>query len=483
MDGRDRWDEHYRQLIDQAQREANGLLDRFQQSIDDWLHGMLNWPDENWRRELDRLVEHSRYSGLEIESGSIAAIRELLEARVGRMGPFAARGADREGSSVVQLAMAPGDSTGSDVDVELTAESEGTYVDGVEVAGPGPGTTDSFRAKVQKALEILDPDIARWWKAPSVDALVRSRRAWFWNRVSSHMEGDRPIVVVDDSYTSGQTAQAIISEVTSGWAAHSIGASYKGYRFGRTQNIDKWRRWQKDSAVEAAQLASVLAELYVSGIASVNPAGELVVTIDDIERNGLRWDQLLNVLPYIGTVAVAAIVIKVGGRTIRIPRGLARRFKQLTKKQQDDLIRRAAAADPKDVENVVRRGVDSIVGPGEWKKVSETMPDRARAYQRQITGREHEAYFIGSTGYDGYKDGKLFEVKGRGHLHIFKDPSKHWLQGGKKLAKQARKQLEAAGSVPLEWHVAEEEFVPILDSIFKKEGVHGVTIVFTKPLQ
>jgi hypothetical protein len=35
---------------------------------------------------------------------------------------------------------------------------------GIEVAGAGPETTQSYRDKVQKALEILDPRIAAWWK-------------------------------------------------------------------------------------------------------------------------------------------------------------------------------------------------------------------------------------------------------------------------------------------------------------------------------
>jgi hypothetical protein len=77
--------------------------------------------------------------------------------------------------------------------------------EGVEVAGKGPQTTRSYQEKVQKALEILDPKVARWWKANSVNGQVRSRAAGWWqSKHRSWLEGDtQPVVEVDQNATPG----------------------------------------------------------------------------------------------------------------------------------------------------------------------------------------------------------------------------------------------------------------------------------------
>src|SRR5690606_35788324 len=50
-------------------------------------------------------------------------------------------------------------------------------------------------------------------------------------------------------------------------------------------------------------------------------------------------------------------------------------------------------------------------GPGKWKRVNETMSERAARYQRQITGRPvDEAYVVDGVRFDGYRNGKLVDM-------------------------------------------------------------------------
>jgi hypothetical protein len=218
--------------------------------------------------------------------------------------------------------------------------------DGVEVAGPGPDTTVWYRTKVRKALEILDPRIARWWHANSVNGLVRSRAAAFWQ--SSHyslMEvGNQPVIVVDEDYTAGQTAQAIVTEVTGGWFADSIGVFYKKYQFVQTGDVEEFRKWQLGAVKEAARLASQLAEMYVSGIATLTPGGDLVLFTTDVMQRGLKLDQLVNLLPLLGHLPIGAIIVKLGKRELKVSKDIAKKFEKITQSERLDVLRKMATA-------------------------------------------------------------------------------------------------------------------------------------------
>ena len=232
--------------------------------------------------------------------------------------------------------------------------------DGVEVAGPGPATSESYRAKVQKALEILDPRLARWWQANGVSGQVRSRVAAFWqfSHYSRLEERDHPVIVVDENYTAGQTAQAIISEVAGGWFADSVGVFYKKQRFLQTGDIEEFQKWQRGAAREAARLASQLAEMYISGIATLTPAGDLVVLAGDVAERGLKLDQLLNLLPLLAHVPIGAIVVKLGKRELKLPKQLARDFEKLSVEQRKSLLVQAAAAKTDDESvGIIKRAI------------------------------------------------------------------------------------------------------------------------------
>jgi hypothetical protein len=241
------------------------------------------------------------------------------------------------------------------------AAPRSVFVDGVEVAGPGPDTTASFKSKVQQALEILDPKVAAWWRANSVNGQVRSRAAGFWQfGYYSRLEAnDQPFIYVDQNFTAGRTAQAIIAEVNGGWFADSIGAFYKKYRFAQKGDYQEFRAWQRRATAEAARLASVLAELYAGSVASISPAGDLVVAIGDFADNGPRWQQLLSVLPLLGHLPIGAIIIKLGTRQIKISKPTARKLEELSSEQRKILMSQAAAAKTDDeAAAIIKHGVD-----------------------------------------------------------------------------------------------------------------------------
>ena len=95
-----------------------------------------------------------------------------------------------------------------------------TFQDGVEIAGAGPDTTVSYQQKVQQALDILDPDVAWWWKwrgnGESKIAQCKELEHVFAFQPLPRGERQAATIFVDQSYPAGETATAIISEVRSG---------------------------------------------------------------------------------------------------------------------------------------------------------------------------------------------------------------------------------------------------------------------------
>jgi hypothetical protein len=352
MDG---WDKFYQTVVDETQKGVWERLDRFRISLGDWFWPTINWPPPDWRDELYLFVQHTRYYGLIIEQDAIDRFRYLIEARVNGTGPFVELGPyhfDQPPAATgaqVQLAMGvaldDGTRTGATVAMDAPASALPPD-DGFERAGPGPEVSASFKAKVQIALELLDPRVARWWKAPSVEGQVRSRDARFWqySYYSEVSKTGQPFIYVDQDFTAGQTAEATIAEINRTQSAGSIGAAYRKYKFHQKLDPTEFQEWQKGATKEAAWFAGFMAELYVNGIATITPAGDLVVTIGDIADNGLRWDQLISALPIIGKLPIGALVIKVGRRQIKLSKKLASKLRLLGEADRKAPMSLAAAA-------------------------------------------------------------------------------------------------------------------------------------------
>lgn len=122
-------------------------------------------------------------------------------------------------------------------------------------------------------------------------------------------------------------------------------------------------------------------------------------------------------------------------------------------------------------------------GPGGWQPVNESMSDRARAYQEQITGHSSsEAYVVGGVKFDGYRDGVLIDAKGPGYDWAVKDgefiPN---YRGAQAMVDQATRQVAAANGTPIEWDVAEPQAKEAIQTLLEDNGITGITVRYVPP--
>ena len=130
-------------------------------------------------------------------------------------------------------------------------------------------------------------------------------------------------------------------------------------------------------------------------------------------------------------------------------------------------------------------------GPGKWVQVNESMSDRARDYQAQVTGApKGSAYRLqeGDTvvDFDGYDpvENMLLEAKGPGYAKFIKDDMslKEFYKGFGKVLEQARRQDAMAQGRRIRWIVAEERFAMLLKEAFGAIGLN-IEVVCITPLQ
>ncbi|GMU10665.1 SitA5 family polymorphic toxin [Corallococcus caeni] len=130
-------------------------------------------------------------------------------------------------------------------------------------------------------------------------------------------------------------------------------------------------------------------------------------------------------------------------------------------------------------------------GPGKWVQVKESMSERAREYQAQVTGApEGSAYRLqeGDTvvDYDGYDlvDDVLLEAKGPGYAKFIRDDMtiKQFYQGFIKTIAQARRQLDMANGRHIRWIIAEKRFADLLRATFEEQKIL-IEVVHIQPVR
>ncbi|RKG70740.1 hypothetical protein D7V80_04035 [Corallococcus sp. CA054B] len=131
----------------------------------------------------------------------------------------------------------------------------------------------------------------------------------------------------------------------------------------------------------------------------------------------------------------------------------------------------------------------STGGPGKWVQVNESMSDRARDYQAQVTGAPKGSAYRVKRGdeevdFDGFdpEEPVLLEAKGPGYEQFFDSDlmAKGFFKNADALADQAQRQLRVAGGLRVRWVVAEEKFADALRLLFKDRRV-GVEVRFHSP--
>ncbi|MBN9681212.1 SitA5 family polymorphic toxin [Corallococcus sp. NCSPR001] len=119
-------------------------------------------------------------------------------------------------------------------------------------------------------------------------------------------------------------------------------------------------------------------------------------------------------------------------------------------------------------------------GPGKWVQVNESMSDRARDYQAQVTGAPKGSAYRVKKGdeevdFDGYDvdENVLLDAKGPGYEQFFGIDlkAKKFFQGANALVEQARRQIEVAGGARVRWVVAEKKFADALRALFNRQSV------------
>jgi A nuclease family of the HNH/ENDO VII superfamily with conserved AHH len=373
----DGWDKFYRHVIEEAGRLVNEKLDWFRVSLGDWLYGQLNWPTDDWQQQLDLLVEHTRYYGLIIQPDCVQALHDLVEARVkgtgafSQLGPYGAQ--QRRGATAgpiqIAAAVALDDGTRTDATVPLDSGPTPTMKDGREVAGPGPATTASFQKKVHAALAILDVEVAIWWNRAAGE--IRSRAASGWttflrSNEKYFVEDGKPIVLVDENYTVALTAAAIIRGTVRMGPFRDL---FDQDRIPGPDEATRYAEVQERRFREAAAIAAAIAETYLATLGSLTPAGELIVTVDDVSQHGIRWDHLLILLPALAYLRknIKLLTIKLpGGRQLRLSGHHLEALQKLDRGKRKALIAKAQKAESEaEALAIIKRGVGaSSKGPG-----------------------------------------------------------------------------------------------------------------------
>ncbi|RKG71903.1 hypothetical protein D7W79_30195 [Corallococcus exercitus] len=130
-------------------------------------------------------------------------------------------------------------------------------------------------------------------------------------------------------------------------------------------------------------------------------------------------------------------------------------------------------------------------GPGKWVQVKESMSDRAREYQAQVTGAPKGSAYRLKQGdeevdFDGYDlvEDLLLEAKGPGYAKFIKDNMtlKEFYRGFDKVLVQAERQLNLAQGKRIRWIVAEERFAELLRKAFSDRS-YPIEVVSIPPIR
>ncbi|MFL5353052.1 Tox-REase-5 domain-containing protein [Archangium sp.] len=125
-------------------------------------------------------------------------------------------------------------------------------------------------------------------------------------------------------------------------------------------------------------------------------------------------------------------------------------------------------------------------GSGQWTQKEERMTEEAQRFQSRVTGAPAGWVYRVRTGpgpkdyvdFDGFKDGVLLEVKGPGYQKLLrKMHGKVWFHGVEDMLEQAKRQLEAARGVPIEWHFAEQEVADFMRALFEEKSLGRIKVV------
>ncbi|WP_404367004.1 restriction endonuclease fold toxin 5 domain-containing protein [Corallococcus coralloides] len=135
---------------------------------------------------------------------------------------------------------------------------------------------------------------------------------------------------------------------------------------------------------------------------------------------------------------------------------------------------------------------NSSGGPGKWVQVNESMSDRARDYQAQVTGASKGSAYrikvgdeeVDFDGFDPIED-LLLEAKGPGYAKFIKDNMelKDFYRGFDKVLGQAVRQSSLAQGKRIRWIIAEKKFADLLRKAFNALELDTIEVVHISPVR
>ncbi len=113
---------------------------------------------------------------------------------------------------------------------------------------------------------------------------------------------------------------------------------------------------------------------------------------------------------------------------------------------------------------------------------NESMSPEAREYQEYVTGKTGEVFRYNGVDFDGFNGEAILDAKD--NYRKFIDPEtgrfKSWFSGADDLVDRARRQLEAAQGVPIEWHFYQEDTLEAVRKLLEGADVHGIDLVYDR---
>jgi hypothetical protein len=340
-------------------------LEKFADGLATWIQGLTaQTMPENWRDYLAEELADWEDKGIIVQPHSLPVLEKWILAKAKRRGTLPAG----------YPASDPGTSPDRFADLARQYPSSVVIVD-TETAGFDRDsgvvyqeTSPEFRAKVQRALELLNPEVAAWWQSPGVNGLVRSYDQDDFPGSSPHhsfclVENGQAIVVVDRRFTAGRTAQGIIYLAHSGLFSFPKDANFN-FRSSLTPmspSVRALRVGQDRAVLDSARSVSIVAEMAVRQSASLED-GTLAVRAKDI--GGMTWRELLQALAaYRLPPDVRALKIILPGRgsgplrAIFLSADLLRAFLQLPLPDRQAIMAAASSVRPDEAQAAIARAV------------------------------------------------------------------------------------------------------------------------------
>jgi hypothetical protein len=104
-----------------------------------------------------------------------------------------------------------------------------------------------------------------------------------------------------------------------------------------------------------------------------------------------------------------------------------------------------------------------------WDFATDNMSRAAAAFQKLATGAPvGKGYYVKGVQFDGYKSGTLIEAKGFESEGRFLRDLYYQMRKGYELLGQARKQLDVAGSTPIEWRFKDRASAELVATMFRR---------------